>query len=518
VISNRDTDSMHVLDQWLHYVDTQEVLPLFEKVELDYTTPELSMLKWEKYGETVRAVCRDNNLSSLRQLSSITELQEILDLLKEHKERKRLRDVFSQALLLAADSTFALDGRTIVSTLLKYLADAAYLTSTMLQSQAWRTHREAMEGELILVAPAIAKRLILASNELVGFVRQPLSILLRELKRLPMQIFADLVELTALTVRSPETALDLLLEVFEPETSRLIVGRPKAVQRFISSLFGIALDHIDEAAGASKPEPESITLTVDGYEDDFTIVKSVVRVDSSISSSLKVGDHVRLTATNAPRNDLLAKPYSMDALILSAESGAATFRCLHDPPPYLAECAWHIALCGSFVTSKTIIDAVTTFYTEREACCRIYASILGLPSVDQIALPNVELSAVRDSSLNASQNDALRAAMKHSLTLIWGPPGTGKTHTIIIILCELLKQLPKSRFLVTAPTHNAVDNILRRFAKAKSAKETCTTFLRVSTQVSQVVGNTNSITASDKIILSSLKYRQTFASSLAMQC
>jgi hypothetical protein len=481
---------MHVLDQWLHYVDTQEVLPLFEKPELDYTTSKLTTFNWEKCSELVRAVCRDNDLSSLRKLGSIVELRKILDLLKEHDEKRRLRDVFFQALLLAEDSTFVLHSKTIVSTLLQYLQDTAYLATTLLQSQSWSKHKSALEGELTVLAPVIAKRLVLVSNELSEFARQPLSLLLHEMKRLPMQDFSELVELIALTVRSPEAALDLLFGTFEPETSRLLVGRPIAIQRFTSSLFGIALDHIDEAVGSFKPEPESIILAVDGYKDGHTIVKSVLRVDSSLASSLKVSDHVRLTVTNTPRNDPFAKLFSMDALVLNAEPGTATFRCLHDPPPYLTQCSWHITLCGSFVTSKTSFDAVVMFHTEREACCKIYASLLGLPAVDQIELPNVELPVARDPSLNTSQNNALTAAMKNSLTLIWGPPGTGKTHTIIVILCQLLRQLPKSRFLVTAPTHNAVDNILRRFVSAGSAKETGATAVRVSTQVSVIMKNT----------------------------
>ncbi|KAF9697067.1 hypothetical protein EKO04_005137 [Ascochyta lentis] len=486
VISNRDVAAMRVLDQWLHYVDTQEVLPLFEKLELEYTTSKLATLKWDEYSVIMQAVCRDNNLSSLRQLSSMTQLREILDLLKEHDEKIRLRDVFSQVLLLAEDPTFALRGGSLVSTLLQYLQDKAYLTSTLLQSHLWSRNKATMEEKLILFAPLIAKRLILVFNELDGFVFQPLSILLHELKILPKRCFAELVELVALTVRSPEAALDLLLEVFEPETSRLLIGRPKSIQRFTSSLFGIALDHIDEAAGSSKLEPESIKLVVDGRKDNHTIVKSDLRVDSSIATSLKAGDHVRLTATKSPQNDPFAKLFSMDALIMSVGPGTITLMCLHDPPPYIAHCAWDVTTCGSFVTSKTLFDAVSIFYTAREACCRIYAHLLGLPDADQIELQNVKLPVVRDPSLNSSQNDALAAAMRHSLTLIWGPPGTGKTHTIIIILRHLLRYLPKSRFLITAPTHNAVDNILRRFVNSKNAQETDVTAVRVSTQLSKV--------------------------------
>jgi DNA replication ATP-dependent helicase Dna2 len=47
--------------------------------------------------------------------------------------------------------------------------------------------------------------------------------------------------------------------------------------------------------------------------------------------------------------------------------------------------------------------------------------------------------------------------------LVWGTPGTGKTHTIAVII-QALVHLKKS-VLVTSYTHNAVDNILFKLKK-----------------------------------------------------
>lgn len=55
--------------------------------------------------------------------------------------------------------------------------------------------------------------------------------------------------------------------------------------------------------------------------------------------------------------------------------------------------------------------------------------------------------------------------LSYPLTCIWRLPGTGKTHTVAIILQELLRRKTKERVLVTVPTHNAVDSILRRYLK-----------------------------------------------------
>jgi hypothetical protein len=145
----------------------------------------------------------------------------------------------------------------------------------------------------------------------------------------------------------------------------------------------------------------------------------------------------------------------MDATVLTAELGSATFRCLHQPPTYVQECAWTITHCGSFVTSKTMFEAVTAFYAERESCCRLYASFVDLLDAGQIKRPEAELPFTADQSLNASQNRALEATMKYALAFLWGPSGIGKTHTIVVILKYLLSALPQKRFPVTVPTHNA---------------------------------------------------------------
>lgn len=177
-------------------------------------------------------------------------------------------------------------------------------------------------------------------------------------------------------------------------------------------------------------------------------------------------------------------------MVVSAETGEVTFGCLHQLPSYFEQCGWNVVHCGSFVTSKTSLDALTDFYATREVCCRIYASLLGLATSEQIALPNVELLVTALPELNTSQNDALIAAMKNSLTFIWGPPGTGKTQTIVKIMTQLLKALPESRFLVTAPTHNACDNLMKRFLRDSSAAKGDVP-IRVSTQVCQLSSSLN---------------------------
>lgn len=71
-----------------------------------------------------------------------------------------------------------------------------------------------------------------------------------------------------------------------------------------------------------------------------------------------------------------------------------------------------------------------------------------------------------DPSLNDSQKDAIRFALaSREVALIHGPPGTGKTHTLIELILQLLSK--KQRLLVCGPSNISVDNIVERLAPHK---------------------------------------------------
>jgi len=65
--------------------------------------------------------------------------------------------------------------------------------------------------------------------------------------------------------------------------------------------------------------------------------------------------------------------------------------------------------------------------------------------------------------LNESQNKAVQHLLnpKNKTTIIHGPPGTGKTTTIVASILELIKQGKK--IIVCAPTNTAVDNVVLKF-------------------------------------------------------
>lgn len=68
-------------------------------------------------------------------------------------------------------------------------------------------------------------------------------------------------------------------------------------------------------------------------------------------------------------------------------------------------------------------------------------------------------------SLNESQNGAIDNSLSHSASRIWGPPGTGKTTTLTVLVAELVSR--GERVLLTSNTHAALDQVLQGVLKSE---------------------------------------------------
>lgn len=63
--------------------------------------------------------------------------------------------------------------------------------------------------------------------------------------------------------------------------------------------------------------------------------------------------------------------------------------------------------------------------------------------------------------LNKAQQNACEKVKNERITLIWGPPGTGKTYWSSVTVFQMLMfSLTPLRILITACTHTAIDNLL----------------------------------------------------------
>ncbi|KAH8694895.1 putative DNA helicase [Talaromyces proteolyticus] len=71
-----------------------------------------------------------------------------------------------------------------------------------------------------------------------------------------------------------------------------------------------------------------------------------------------------------------------------------------------------------------------------------------------------------DPTLNDSQKEAIRFALaSKEIALIHGPPGTGKTHTLIELILQMIRR--NMRILVCGPSNISVDNIVERLVPHK---------------------------------------------------
>ena len=74
--------------------------------------------------------------------------------------------------------------------------------------------------------------------------------------------------------------------------------------------------------------------------------------------------------------------------------------------------------------------------------------------------PEEDFSVFFPLPFNKEQKQIYENYLKNRLTVVTGPPGTGKSHTIVNILCSLLAQ--GKRVLVTAQTDKALESLLNK--------------------------------------------------------
>ncbi|CAK7264499.1 hypothetical protein SEPCBS119000_001018 [Sporothrix epigloea] len=123
---------------------------------------------------------------------------------------------------------------------------------------------------------------------------------------------------------------------------------------------------------------------------------------------------------------------------------------------------WLLKLADE-VTHKRMATVMRTLQSMPEASYTPLMRVLfGLSSP---GLPRAEQDDVKwiDPSLNDSQKDAVRFALHApEVALIHGPPGTGKTHTLVELILQFVHR--GLRVLVCGPSNISVDNLVERLA------------------------------------------------------
>lgn len=121
----------------------------------------------------------------------------------------------------------------------------------------------------------------------------------------------------------------------------------------------------------------------------------------------------------------------------------------------LAGRVWIVKL-ANVVTYKRMDETL-------KSIARIQGTLLAIARNEQTpVIEKAELNDEKffDSTLNPSQRDAVRYSLGSQVSVIHGPPGTGKTYTLVEIIRQLVEK--GERVLVCGPSNISVDNILER--------------------------------------------------------
>ncbi len=124
---------------------------------------------------------------------------------------------------------------------------------------------------------------------------------------------------------------------------------------------------------------------------------------------------------------------------------------------------WLVKLANDFTYKRMNQTLSKLLKSPESSYTTLQRVLLGLSSPGTADAAQFKDMTFFDPTLNPSQQDAIRFALSSpEVALIHGPPGTGKTYTLIELILQLLKQ--GQRVLVCGPSNISVDNIVERLA------------------------------------------------------
>ncbi|KAJ3554369.1 hypothetical protein NM688_g3145 [Phlebia brevispora] len=456
VVSNRDRVSSQTFDLRFEYVETEEYVRRFEMRPEPYRPNNITTIDWTGHPPELRKVFTGTH-------------EDATSVLSASSPERLLRYMRFSLRYHAEDRTF-------------------WCFDTLLDSPAENEQIIAFMDEYPPLAYSALKRFLTQEEALVlvpGREQLAIAIILNPrwsgmayyISNTDSTTYFGFLWLACLSIRSRELVQEVLLVLSDTRQPALAPG----LQTYAHGHgLGIAFDRAEDAADtcpcddegrprrqrvapvAAKlesietetvPDPDMLPLPKD--------IKANIRVDAR--TTIRVHSHVRLQVASAPQHSTLP-PAVLDGIVTRASRGELYLSVHHPLPPEYAAVTWRIYDAGSVATSKAMLDAVQRLAEEGDDCCGFSSLVTGQDELAaEIAEEEVERTFDPSSSLNESQQHAVQCVGLGRMTLIWGPPGTGKTTVVVQILVRLLREDPDTAILMTASTHNAVDNVLERF-------------------------------------------------------
>ena len=146
-------------------------------------------------------------------------------------------------------------------------------------------------------------------------------------------------------------------------------------------------------------------------------------------------------------------------ILMNLDGKAGEFRLFApDFPDWIEDKGVGIKLAPDQRTTTTMKAVLNSLESNKELF-KLFQQIHGEVTVKNNATEtNISTLHFKNQWLNESQQKAVAAVMQNeSMAIVHGPPGTGKTTTLIEAIVQLVKAGEK--VLVSAPSNTAVDNI-----------------------------------------------------------
>ncbi|KAL0569074.1 hypothetical protein V5O48_012901, partial [Marasmius crinis-equi] len=536
VVSNRDRVSHQLFDLWFEHVPTEERVRRFERERTFYTLNDISQVKWARYPPWMKDIFvpkrTEERVRALLADRSPDDLDKCMELSLYYHAEDELFWTFG--LMVSREEPLQRDWITkwmdthppLAFVLLK--VHPPYEETKLLPSVT-RPFRRHILQNVIRSANLLGIASLVALEKVAGSIAE-----------MPIEEYLNLLWLAAQSVRAPQLVQEVLLvlndsRAFSPDSESGSGANlhPPALRYGHVHALGIAMDRSEEAADecpcdeTGKPRKQRTAptqTTLQRVEDHPLQVKATIRIDAR--TSIRLHSHVRLQAASKPEKGWVA-PIVLDGVVVMAQKGELKIDLMHPPPPEMDPVAlpplpesqeveeeeeqkalmdWNLYDAGSTATSRAMLDALTRLMKDKDECCGFYDIITGDHSGADSDTPIRSFPPIlgADESiegLNSSQEAAIRSCTG-PLSLIWGPPGTGKTTVIVQILRGLVNTKDDdARILMTASTHNAVDNVLERFVEMNQQHRILREeqILRVATDISKVNKDLQSFTIDARV-------------------
>ncbi|ODQ46382.1 hypothetical protein PICMEDRAFT_33711 [Pichia membranifaciens NRRL Y-2026] len=293
----------------------------------------------------------------------------------------------------------------------------------------------------------------------------------------PNQLLSDRF-LSALAVEKRED--------YETTHQLLSTTPPKVLARNGLAILNLVIENIRKSIGGKL----ILELALDGAISGPT--GDIVRIDTNpsgnqasivkkLQNSSKNEDTENLETEQKPLEGVITS--SSNAKICVALTNAGQDAAGKDDSN--ADRAWELQSSGKRVWIVKVSNEST--YRRMESTLRKLSefSLESISSTQEYAPPIVqyllgtkeyflpsstELSNIdkvvtfKNKNLNDSQQNAIKFGLVSPLTIVHGPPGTGKTSTLVEYIIQHLELFPDKRILITAPSNIAADTIIERLS------------------------------------------------------